>query len=60
MMSLYCIDNNRRLLVFSTKIRTDLDMRALNLMVDGFTDVMQQSGTLGHTNIHTNLTGKQP
>ena len=31
-------------------------MGTFNLMVDGFTDIMQQSGTFCHADIHTDLT----
>ena len=53
------VDNDRGLLVFLAEIHTDLNMRTFYLMVNGFTNVMKKSGTLGHTHIHTNFSCKK-
>ena len=34
-------------------------MRSFYLMVNGFTDIMKQSGTLRHADIHTDLAGQK-
>ena len=55
-MCFHRIDDKRRFFVFLTKICTNLDMGTFNLMVDGFSDIMQKSGTFCHADIHTDLT----
>ena len=58
MVSFYRIDNDPGLLVLSAQVSTNLDMGALDIVVDGLTDIMQQSGSLCHTDIQSDLTGK--
>ena len=55
MMSLNGMHDNGLLTVTTGKIGANHSMRALNIMIDGLTKVMQKTGTLGHANIDTEL-----
>ena len=46
-------------LVLAADIHTDLDMAALDLVVKGLADIMQQTGTAGQRDVHAHLACQQ-
>ena len=52
-------DDLRVLAVFLADVNADLDMAALDLVVKGLADVMQQTSAAGQLDIDTQLTGHQ-
>ena len=59
MVGLDGVDDLRVLAVFLADVNADLDMAALDLVVKGLADVMQQTGAAGQLDIDTQLTGHQ-
>ena len=55
MVGLDGVDDLRVLAVFLADVNTDLDVAALDLVVKGFADVMQQAGAAGQLDIDTQL-----
>ena len=55
MMRLNGMDNLRSLAIATGKISTDYGMRALNLMVNGLTEVVQQTSALVRDGINAKL-----
>ena len=51
MMGLYRIDYNRILFVLPTDVCTQLNVRTFHFMIDCLADVMQKSGTFGHSDV---------
>ena len=55
MVRFHCVDDNSVLLVLLTQFRTKLNVRALHLMVNGFTDIMKKSCPLRKSHIQAHL-----
>ena len=53
------MDDLRVLAVFLADVNADLDVAALDLVVKGLADIMQQTGAAGQLDIDTQLTGHQ-
>ena len=60
MMRFNRIDDFLRLLVLTCKVCTDLNVRAFDFMVDGFADVMQETGALCKRHITAELCCHDP
>ena len=53
------VDDLFGLLVLAGKVHADGHMAALDLVVDGLAEVVQQAGALGQGNVHAELSGQQ-
>lgn len=60
MVRLDGVDHLAVLLVLAADVHADLDMAALDLVVQGLADVMQQAGAAGHGDVDPQLAGQQP
>ena len=60
MVGLDGVDDLRVLAVFLADVNTDLDVTALDLVVKGLADVMQQTGAAGQLDIDTQFTAIRP
>ena len=56
-MGFHCIDDSGVLLVLAAQIRTELYVGTFHLMVDGFSDIMQKTCTLGCLDIESEFCG---
>ena len=56
-MGLDAVDDRVALAVLARDVDADRDMAALDLMVDGLADVVQQAGALGHLHVGAELGG---
>ena len=60
MVGLDSVDDLGVLLVLAADIHADLDVAALDLVVEGLADVMQQAGAAGHGDVDPQFAGQQP